>query len=232
MPHMKKHSTSEIESLKKPLRSDGINAHQRLLDCALKLFAEQGFSKTSTREIAGLAEVNISAISYYFGDKANLYRTVFNDPRYNPNIDPVFFEQENLSLHDGIAMVICTFTDSFKNGENAQYCLKLHIREMLEPTGLWQEEIDMMIQPSHLALATFLCKQLNVKKIDDDIHRLTFSITGLALSLMCSGDVMMKVRPNLINKPKAIDVYSQRLIEYALALFECEKQRRLGQSNL
>jgi AcrR family transcriptional regulator len=223
---MKKLSSSEIDLHKKPLRSDGINAQQRLLGCALKLFAEQGFSKTSTREIARLAQVNISAISYYFGDKANLYRTVFNDPRYNPNIDPAFFSQENVSLEQGISLVICTFTDSFKNGENAQHCLKLHIREMLEPTGLWDEEIDMMIQPAHMAFVKFLAKKLNVAKPDDDLHRLAFSVFGLALSLMCSGDVMMKVRPNLISKTKAIDVYAARLVEYALAMCETERIRR------
>ena len=55
--------------LAKPLRSDGVEARNRLLDAALALFAEKGFAKTSTREIAAAAQVNIASISYYFGDK-------------------------------------------------------------------------------------------------------------------------------------------------------------------
>lgn len=51
----------------KELRIDGQETRTRLLDAALALFAEQGFAKTSTREIALAAQVNISAISYYFG---------------------------------------------------------------------------------------------------------------------------------------------------------------------
>jgi hypothetical protein len=72
----------------KPLRSDGFEARNRLLDAALALFAEKGFAKTSTREIALAAQVNIASISYYFGDKAGLYRAVFTDPRCNPNDQP------------------------------------------------------------------------------------------------------------------------------------------------
>src|SRR5688572_10761783 len=58
-------------------RSDGAQSRERLLLAAMKLFAEQGFAKTSTREIALAAGTNIAAISYYFGDKAGLYRAAF-----------------------------------------------------------------------------------------------------------------------------------------------------------
>src|SRR4051812_38465331 len=61
-------------------RSDGAEARERLLHTALKLFAEKGFSKTSTREIAQAAGANIASISYYFGDKAGLYRAVYTEP--------------------------------------------------------------------------------------------------------------------------------------------------------
>ncbi|MBK9574006.1 MAG: TetR family transcriptional regulator [Rhodoferax sp.] len=54
----------------KTLRSDGVEARNRLLDAALEPFAEKGYSKTSTREIASAAQVNIASISYYFRDKA------------------------------------------------------------------------------------------------------------------------------------------------------------------
>jgi DNA-binding transcriptional regulator YbjK len=61
-------------------RSDGAEARHRLLHTALRLFAQKGFAKTSTREIAREAEVNISAISYYFGDKEGLYAATFCEP--------------------------------------------------------------------------------------------------------------------------------------------------------
>ena len=56
-------------------RADGVEARSRILRAALALFAEKGFAKTSTREIALAAQANIAAISYYFGDKAGLFRS-------------------------------------------------------------------------------------------------------------------------------------------------------------
>jgi AcrR family transcriptional regulator len=48
-----------------PVRSDGIDARQRLLAAGLKLFAEQGFEQTSVRALAREAGVNLAAVSYY-----------------------------------------------------------------------------------------------------------------------------------------------------------------------
>lgn len=48
----------------------------RLLEVALKLFATKGFDGVSTREIGKKAQVNISAITYYFGGKEELYAAV------------------------------------------------------------------------------------------------------------------------------------------------------------
>lgn len=61
-------------------RTDSVVARERLLHSGLRLFAQQGFTKTSTRELAEAAGVNVASISYYFGDKAGLYRAVFMEP--------------------------------------------------------------------------------------------------------------------------------------------------------
>jgi AcrR family transcriptional regulator len=57
-------------------RSDG-DARGRLLAAGLRLFAERGFKATSVRDLAHEAGVNVAAISYHFGDKAALYRELF-----------------------------------------------------------------------------------------------------------------------------------------------------------
>ena len=71
----------------RPQRSDGEQSRERLLQAALALFAEQGYAKTSTREIAEAAGANLAAISYYFGDKSGLYHVVFTEPMGDPAED-------------------------------------------------------------------------------------------------------------------------------------------------
>lgn len=52
-------------------------SHQKskdiILNSALKLFSEKGYEGVSVKEISLTANVNISAISYHFGGKLNLY---------------------------------------------------------------------------------------------------------------------------------------------------------------
>jgi AcrR family transcriptional regulator len=207
---------SGVPAAPKPLRSDGEQARLRLLDAALQLFAEKGFAKTSTREIAQAAP----------GDKAGLYRAVYMDPRGSPHIDVALMESSEASLDAFLRALLLGFTEPLKQGDVVQSCMKLHFREMLEPTGLWQEEIDSDIKPAHQALVRALCAHLGLKKADDDVHRLAFSLAGLGVMLHVGGDVFKTIRPALVESPEAIDTYAQRLLEFAHALVRSEAQRR------
>lgn len=50
-----------------------------LLESAKKLFSKLGLNGTSTRDIAQESKVNISMISYHFGGKEGLYKSVIED---------------------------------------------------------------------------------------------------------------------------------------------------------
>ncbi|MEZ5967168.1 MAG: TetR/AcrR family transcriptional regulator [Planctomycetota bacterium] len=49
----------------------------RILDAAEQLFSQRGFAATSTRDITAAAAVNLAAVNYHFGAKAELVREVF-----------------------------------------------------------------------------------------------------------------------------------------------------------
>lgn len=54
-----------------------LSKEEHILLQAEILFAEKGFSATSTREIAKAAQVNVSMIAYYFGSKEKLFEQIF-----------------------------------------------------------------------------------------------------------------------------------------------------------
>lgn len=207
-------------------RSDGAEAREHLLLTALRLFAEKGFAKTSTREIAQAAGANIAAISYYFGDKAGLYRAVFTEPLGSAKDDIALYDQPDFTLRQSLEGFIGSFLAPMKQGELVQQCSRLHYREMLEPTGVWAEEIDKGIKPAHAALVALLGRHLGVPRVDDDLHRLAFSITGLALQMFISREVIENVRPQLLKTPKAIDLWAARLVDFAEAMVTVERSRR------
>lgn len=213
-------------------RSDGIQARQNLLTCALKLFAEKGFAKTSTREIALAANANIGAISYYFGDKESLYRATFVEPMGNPKDDIALFDPPHFNLRQSLEGFYTGFLEPMKQGELVQHCMRLHFRELLEPTGLWQQEIEHSITPAHNALIRLLCRNLNVARADDDLHRLAFAISGLALQVFVGRDVIQAIRPRLIGSPAAINQTTLRLADFAQCMVEGERVRRSELANM
>ncbi|AJE83246.1 TetR family transcriptional regulator [Streptomyces albus] len=55
------------------------DTRQRIQDVALELFAEQGYEKTSLREIAERLEVTKAALYYHFKTKEDILISVFQD---------------------------------------------------------------------------------------------------------------------------------------------------------
>ena len=58
---------------KKPKKND---TRQRILDAAETLFSRQGYSGTSTRQIAAEAGISIQTLHYHCSGKKNLYKTI------------------------------------------------------------------------------------------------------------------------------------------------------------
>ena len=207
-------------------RSDGAEARERLVLAALRLFAEKGYSATSTREIAQAAGANIAAISYYFGDKAGLYREVYTRPAGMPGVQAAQYDQQGMSLRQSLEAFITSFIEPLKQGALMQQCMRLHFREMLEPTGLWAEELEQTIKPAHAGLTAVLCRHLGLAEADDGIHRLAFAVTGLPIHLFVCSDVIAAIRPTLTATSSAIDEEVQVLVGYAEAMVNSESARR------
>ncbi|KUF15583.1 MULTISPECIES: TetR/AcrR family transcriptional regulator [Streptomyces] len=55
------------------------DTRQRIQDVALELFAEQGYEKTSLREIAERLEVTKAALYYHFKTKETILTSIFDD---------------------------------------------------------------------------------------------------------------------------------------------------------
>ena len=213
------------EDARKP-RADGAQSRERLLLAAMRLFAEQGFARTSTREIALAAATNIASISYYFGDKAGLYRAAYNYQNCpNQEEDIARLTSEGQPLRDTLRGFYQAMLGPLKQGEIARLSMRLMMREMLEPTGLWAAEINNGIRPAHTALLHMLSRHLGASEPDDDIARLAFSVVGLAVQLMVTCDVIDQISPQLLAGDQAIDTWIERLVDYADAMIVAEQQR-------
>ena len=199
---------------------------EKILLIALELFAELGFERATVRQIAKKAQVNVSAISYYFGDKVGLYRAAFTEPMGSPKDDIALFDSPNLTIEQALNGLFSGFIEPLKQNELAKLCTRLHMREMVEPTGLWAQEIDNGITPYHQALLVVLQKHLNLNKIDDDLHRLAMCIVAMGVHLFVGRDVIEKICPQITHGEDALKTMQQRLVLFAMSMVDAEATRR------
>lgn len=202
------------------------DARQRLLQAALRLFAAQGFAKTSTREIAESASANVAAISYYFGDKAGLYRAAFFGDQAGQPEDLIAFAAPGLSLPTLLRAFYETFVAPLREGDLMRLCMKLRFREMLEPTGLWDEEVARGIKPMHDALAQALAVHLGLDEPDLELQRLVVCLAGLGVHLHVGHDITRQIAPGLNEATDALQRWSDALVRYGLAMVKDEAARR------
>ena len=215
------------QSARTPSRADGIEARQRLLAAGLRLFAQNGFQQTSIREVAQAAHVNLASISYYFGDKEGLYRAVFLAPMgENSQYCHGVADDPSRPLSELLPQFFSEFLMPLKFGEEMRLVVKLHYREMIEPTGVWQDTIDSEIKPSHEAMIRALVRELGLSGVDVDVQRLAVCIISMAVHFFACQPVVDSLAPQLIENDEAIDTLAQRLALYASAMIEAERKRR------
>ena len=210
-----------------PRGAAGEQARERLLMAALRLFADRGFAGTSTRDIAQAAGANVAAIRYYFGDKEGLYRAAFTEPMGSARDVIALYDQPGLDLESALAVFMGTFLEPMKLGDELlDRCMRLHWREMLEPSTLWDEEVEHGLRPAHAAVVRLLCRHLGLAQEDDEAHRLAFAIFALPMQLYVCRDLVERFRPSLLEGESAVRDSAERLTDYALAMVQAETRRR------
>lgn len=206
--------------------TSSLQPRQNILFTALKLFAAQGLARTTVRQIAKEAAVNVSAISYYFGDKNGLYRAAFTEAMPCPVDDIKTFNQSDLNLEQTLNVLFNGFVEPLKQSELVKLCIRLHMRELIEPTGLWSEMINNDIAPRRQTLLLALQKHLGLSEVDDDLHRLAMSIVAMGVHLFVGRDVIESVCPQIIDSEQGLDDTHTALVRFATSMVEAEATRR------
>jgi AcrR family transcriptional regulator len=201
-------------------------SRQRILDTALHLFSLGGYDKVSVRDIAQAAQVNVAAVSYHFGGKPSLYKAALTEPLGSACADIHLFDQAHFSLQESLEGLYQSLLEPFTADPRAQQCVRLHMREMLDPTGVWNEQVHNNYRPAHEALLRVLQRHLKVPKVDDDLLYLSLALTGLVLHMHLSRDVAEALRPGLLADQAAVGCWKQRLVAQGLALVQAEAARR------
>lgn len=203
----------------------GNAARARLLEAALEVFAERGYGKASTREICARANVNVAAIHYYFGDKASLYRTVFEklDDEAAP---PSALDDPGTSLEDGLLTWYQHMMAFVLARDEANHGRLLVLREQMQPTGALAPTRTGMLGRYHAQLVRFLSTRLGIDRVDPDLQQLAFSLIGIAMMLVIDRTAIRRLAPDLVDSEQSVSASVTRLVDHAQDLIAGERARR------
>jgi len=115
---------------------------ERIMEAALDLFGERGLTGTTVRDIAQRASVNVAAISYHFGGKDELYRSVAEtvigsiEARATPRIAPILDNPPRTpdAALEALEHFAETIVEVIVGPEAMRRVARFIIREQMQPT--------------------------------------------------------------------------------------------------
>ncbi len=174
-------------------RPGGAESRARILETAGRLFAERGFNGVSTRELARAAEVNVSAIAYYFRGKKGLYHAVLRqliedtEPIFAPVVARLVAEVER-AAGDRYALtrVAAWFVDgvlrAILSNERMSWQMGLMLREFHQPSREFGMLLRDRIHPMHDAVARLVAAATGVRPQAPETLLLTICVIGQCMS--------------------------------------------------
>jgi TetR/AcrR family transcriptional regulator, regulator of cefoperazone and chloramphenicol sensitivity len=155
------------------------DAADHLVQVALDLFGHRGFEGTSTREIARAAGKPMSAITYHFGGKQELYMAVarYLARRIGANLAPALAAAEPEKQEYGpaearaqIHLVVSTFITMMVKAESASWARYI-LREQMDPSPAFDELYASLMGPT-LGRLTEMVRRVAVQPLGAEEARL------------------------------------------------------------
>ena len=89
-----------------------LTTEEKIIDAARKLFTQNGFSATRTRDIAEEAGINLALLNYYFRSKQNLFQIIIEEKfdQLFGVIIPILSNSE-ISIEEKIETLVTNYTN-------------------------------------------------------------------------------------------------------------------------
>lgn len=205
----------------------GALAREQLIAHAARIFSSKGYAGASTREICEAAGVNLASIHYYFGDKEGLYRAVLLLPIKEMTAAFEGFDDPALAFEDALRLLFAPFMSHAERGDQLDtHLMRLHLREMTEPSPVFAEIVKVTIAPVHASICSVLARHCALEHHDVDLQQLAFALIAVANDYCMSREFMGLLAPQLLQRPRADELALDRLVGYGRALLDYEIERR------
>ena len=173
-----------------------------LVRAGLKLFGQQGFDGTSTRQIAAAAKANIGSIAYHFGGKEGLRAAVADyivdmiqaiasqaiGSLEVPSTETATPEAAQAQLFAALERMVAFMVARPEAGEIVQFVL----RELAHPTATLDRIYTGVFEPTHRRLC-LIWEQATGEPAESERTRLTvFTLIGQVIYFRIAREPVMR----------------------------------------
>ena len=178
------------------------DTREKILMIALDMFGEYGFNGVSTRDLSKMADVNISAINYYFNSKEGLYQEVI---KYVANFIKDEFQNcieiiescKSKVIDEKLAMdIFSSLLDSISDNilkNNSLSISMILIREIMKPNIGTDIVYDELVLPFHKTLLKVIKVIIGDNFSDKEITIIMYTILGQIMGFSANKDMIMRV---------------------------------------
>lgn len=167
----------------------------KIIAAALEEFAEHGYHAATIRNICKRAGVNIAAINYHFSGKAELYRQalemIFAVKPPLPCGEKIQSDADMKTvMRDWIKTFLYRGND--KKVPESLLMKKIAHHEMLNPSDVFDEIIEVYFKPDVLSLESILRKGMPPNTTEQEIKTRVFSTLGSCMFYFFHGRCIEK----------------------------------------
>jgi AcrR family transcriptional regulator len=125
----------------------------RIIAAAEHVFAEMGMEKATLRDITARANVNVAAVSYYFGSKSDLIHSVFDqlstrlNERRVRDLDECLASAKQAGTAPDLRAILDVFIRPYLDGKSGRLFARLILQHRLAPSELTKAIISGHFDP-------------------------------------------------------------------------------------
>ncbi|MCU7933108.1 MAG: CerR family C-terminal domain-containing protein [Candidatus Thiodiazotropha sp. (ex Codakia rugifera)] len=199
----------------------------RLLLAALHAFGQRDYDGVSTREIVEEAEANISAISYHFGGKQELYLatvTYLADKLHAGIVDRFSQIEQRVkeATPNECANMLCQFLGHFLEqmllGEVGMHAPGIIFREQNQPTAAFEILYEKLLEPMHCILASLVARYRGTAPTDQAVIIMTHALLGQTIIFRLGRTTLLRRLNQSAYKPSTIQQFKTQLSSYTLSV--------------
>ncbi|PTT03234.1 TetR/AcrR family transcriptional regulator [Pedobacter sp. HMWF019] len=190
-----------------------VDTRTSILTAAEKLFAEQGYEGTSTRQIAREAGANMAMINYYFGSKDGVFTEIMTNSIKDFNMQLISINEDKVSSMEKLKKVVNRYVYRILN--NIPFHRMMH-REFL----LAQRPEIFCRMKDAMAINLNMIEGIINEGIDNgsfkkiDVRMLIATITGTISNVAVFPSKITAGSKLDINIPEDRKILTERLIVY------------------